>query len=97
MASAATACTAGSLTGLPSVCTTTCNAVEAAPPKCCWASCRTCTDCEPSACQPAPAREVIALGASTPSPASTASHTTSVTRKRRAAAAPMRPSSPVSC
>ena len=80
VASARTCWPAPSVTGPSVLCTTTWIAELALPPKCSWASSRAATDSEPSACQPAPDSLASTLGANTPRPTISSSHTTVVSR-----------------
>ena len=88
-----TFCTAGSVTGRSAL-TTTWRAAEESPPKCFWASSRTATESEPSACQPAPASVEVAEGASAPSPAIRISQITPTRRRWAADHRPRRPRGP---
>jgi hypothetical protein len=64
------------------------------PPKSRWTSCRTRTDSEPFACQPAPDSTLSTLGANTASTAAASAHARATASAWRAAHSPRRPIGP---
>lgn len=74
--------------------TTTWIAWLALPPKCSWASSRTATDSDPSACQPAPERFFSTAGANTPRPMTSSTQLIVTRRRCWVTHTPSRPSGP---
>ena len=94
VAAASTSAPSPSVTGPSVLRTTTWIAEDALPPNLSWAASRTCTDSEPSACQPAPDSSASTRGAKIPRPTTSSNHTTPVSLRCSLTHTPRRPRGP---